>query len=312
MSHGRKIGLLLAALALCVNAVEGSGPHPDRFDRSAALKRLAELTSARSYFNASAELSRLRQKYPDDAAVLLAAARLHRDMGLVTSAENEYLMALQRQPDLAEACLALSNIYLQKLDVRNALNYAHRAFNLRPTTQTRLALVSALVGAGKLGEANSELAQLLKSDGTNAQVQYMAYELSLSMNRNSEALRYLEAAVTSSPTNIPWLLELSDLYKDSGDYPYARSTLEHVLSLDPNSADALNKLAIVYEFYLHDYEKATAQYRKILSLDPDSVTALAGLDRCRMKENDIAGALKFQLRAMLSYLSSLLGKAQTE
>ena len=38
--------------------------------------------------------------------------------------------------------------------------------------------------------------------------------------------------------------------------------------------------------------------RSILEIDPDSVTAMAGLDRCKTKKNDLAGMLKNQLRAL--------------
>jgi Tfp pilus assembly protein PilF len=219
---------------------------------------------------------------------------------------------LARKPDLAEGSIALSNIYLQKLDMPKALNYARRAFSSSPRTETRLGLASALLAAGKLGEAQRELDTLLKSDPKNPQVQYSAYELASSLNETDVAQRHLEAAVNMAAARSDWLIELSDLYKESGDYFDARKTLERALVVDPDSIDALNKLAVIYEFYLHDYDQATEAYHRILSIDSDSVSALAGLDRCKVKKNDISGALKYQLRNVFQDLFSLMGKNQSE
>ena len=296
---------------ICTNTAFATVVPNNSQDRIAGLKKLQEMTGRHEYFMAAAELAELQRRYPSDLDITLAAAKLHQEMGFSAQAEDEYLKVLQARPNLPEACVALSTIYLQKLEVRKALDYARQAFTSSPSTKTRLTLVSALLAAGKVDEANSELQKLLRNDGQNAQVQYMAYELSLSLNRNKDALRYLEAAINIAPSSAEWLVELSDLYKESGEYHYARNALERVLSIDPASIDALNKLAVIYEFYLHDYDKAIMQYRKILAHDPDSVTALAGLDRCRIKKNDIAGAIKVQLRAMLSNLSNM-GKGQSE
>jgi len=304
MSVRRLLSVSLFVISACSAPAFAAQPKAAAPNRADSLKKVEQLRHDRSYFVAGPLVDKLLAGYPGDVSVLMAAARLHCDMGLAARAEGEYIQVLQRTPD-PEACTALSNIYLQKLDMPQALNYARRAFVSHPGTETRLGLVSALLAAGKFGEAQRELNTLLKTARNNAQVQYSAYELEVSLNDNKAALKHLEAAVAMSPGRAPWLIELSDLYKENGDYMYARRALEHALEADPTSLDAFSKLAVIYEFYLHDYDQAISQYHRILSLEPDSVSALAGLDRCQVKKNDIAGALKNQLHSFAIGVKSL-------
>lgn len=306
------IGIMLAVLATPVFAAQMPTATSASVSREPSLKQLAQLTAARSYFAADAEANKLLQRYPNDLDVLLAAARLHRDMGLSARAEAEYLKVLQRKPDLPEACAELSSIYLQKLDISKALNYAQRAFNTSPKSETQLAYATALLAAGKFREVDRELRNLLKTDPENPQVQYIAYELAISLNEHAQAQKYLESAVNMAPTRADWLIELSELYKEAGEYVYARKSLERALMVDPGSLEALNKLAVIYEFYLHDYDKAMDQYKNILQIDQESVTALAGLDRCKVKKNDLAGAMKFELQSILTDLFNVFNKSHID
>jgi tetratricopeptide (TPR) repeat protein len=277
------------------------------------LAELRSLADGHSYYAAAKLLANMTSVYGNDPELLLVAARLHHDMGLSAKSESEYLQVLAQRPQLADACVELSNIYLQKLEMPKALEYARRAYAADPTsTSTRLALTSALLATGKLGEAGGELEKLLRSDPNNAQVQYSSYELSRTLNKDTEARRHLEAAVVLAPGRPDWLIELSELYKNEGDYRDARRMLESALAVQPTSVEALNRLAIIFEFYLHDYDEAIEQYKRILGTDPEYVSALAGIDRCRIKKNDLAGAIKMQIQAFVNRTLALFSKSQPE
>ena len=80
-----------------------------------------------------------------------------------------------------------------------------------------------------------------------------------------------------------------------------------LLSVDPYSIEALYKLAVLLEFYRHDYDAAITIYQRLIQIDPDYVAALTGLDRCKAKKNDIAGQLKLGLwRTLESFRQSLI------
>jgi tetratricopeptide (TPR) repeat protein len=113
----------------------------------------------------------------------------------------------------------------------------------------------------------------------------------------------LERSIKLDPADSKYWLELSDLCKSMGDYQGARYNLIRVLNFDSTSIAALTKLAVLYEFNFHDYQKAIDEYQHILSIDPDSVTALVGIDRCKQKSGDLAGIMKDSLWRMLRGVS---------
>lgn len=274
-------------------------PNPPVLPSASKEKTLSEadsLTKARSFFRANVLIQRLRKAYPNDAAVALAAARLFSEMGLVSDAETEYSKALQFNSSSAEALCALSEISLQKLAPRKALEFARRACGVEPTSaRSRVALVNALVACDMLKEADSESGQLLHDYPNNAAVHYAVYKLNFTRGQLGTAQSQLQAALKLFPNNFAWRLDLADVCQQQGDREGARRALRQALGIDPYSVEAKTKMAIVLEFYFHDYDGAIEQYDSVLDLDSQSVTALAGVNRCRTKKNDIAAAIKFQL-----------------
>jgi tetratricopeptide (TPR) repeat protein len=112
-----------------------------------------------------------------------------------------------------------------------------------------------------------------------------------------EARHELENAIRIDPTNGQWLLDLSELCQLQHDFGEAKACLQRAINSDPNSLDKINRMAILQEYCFHDYDEARQQFQKILQIDPDSVSAIAGLDRCKAKENDLAAILKDQIRS---------------
>jgi tetratricopeptide (TPR) repeat protein len=277
--------------------------------RDSILKEIDSLTANHSYFKATALLDKLHQRSGNDIDVVLASARLYRDMGLLARSEAEYKRALAINPSSTESLVALSDMCLQALDTRRALSYARQAYSTNPhATDAQVALTTALIARGNLMEADQELSKLLSSNPNNAQIQHVAYTLALKREQLPKAQRRLEEAIRLAPLRPDWLIDLSELYKAQGEYGNCRHALEKALSIDSYSLEALNKLAQVDEFYLHDYDKAIEEYKNILSIDSDSVTALAGLDRCKVKKNDLAGVLRFQLQNLSSATYSFFTK----
>ena len=121
-----------------------------------------------------------------------------------------------------------------------------------------------------------------------------------------KARQQLEAALKLDPSNGPWLLDLSELCEMQGDYAMANQCLQRALYADPLSVDKLSRMATLQEYFLQNYDQAIEQYKRILAIDPNSVSALAGLDRCKARKNDLAGILKIQIRALAARLFKLL------
>jgi len=298
--HLKQAVALLTAFGLWQSlvfaAVQNNGA--EMAAKNAQLKQLFELTQTRSYQKARLVADKLLKDYPNDFDIHLAVAALYRDMGQVSSAESEYKRVLKIAPRASDAMVALSQISMQKLDTEQALQWARLAANTSPrSTTARLALLRALVDCGLLREGEELVNELLKQNADDPDIQYAAYKFYLRQGNLSRAQEHIESAIKAGPARFDWLVDLSDVCKAEGDYAHAQIYLEKALNHDPYSIDALNKLAIVLEFFTHDYDHAIEIYQRILSIDPESVTALAGLDRCKVKKHDLASALRLQIRS---------------
>ena len=262
------------------------------------LARLEMLISSHSFLEANDLLDQLTAANPGDVDVRIVAAKLYREMGMLARSRVEYQQLAMAYPTRVEPLIALSQMYLLYLDPRSALSNARKAVKLAPHNKdARIALVSALVAGSYLKEADEQLSILTRANAGDAEVHYVAYKLMMERGQLEQARHELENAIRIDPGNGQWLLDLSELCKLQHDYGEARACLERAINSDPNSLDKIDKMAILQEYCFHDYDEAKEQYKRILQIDPDSVSAIAGLDRCKAKENDIAAILKDQIRS---------------
>ncbi|HEY9679068.1 MAG TPA: tetratricopeptide repeat protein [Drouetiella sp.] len=267
---------------------------------SEGLKQLISLTEAQSYGKAANLFEKLIEQDPQNAQLRLAGAKLFRQMGMFARSMSEYKKLAMDSPKMIEPIVALSQMSMEYLNIPEALSYARRAVAMDPSDKNaRIALCSALIASDYLKPAEDELGKLQKERGNDPQINYVAYKLNLKRGQLANARQQLESAVKLAPNNAQWLLDLSELCKQQGDYDEATQCLQRAMKVDPYSVDKLNRMAIMQEYFLHDYDAATAVYKQILEIDPESVSALAGLDRCRAKKNDIAALFKTELRSWI-------------
>ena len=270
--------------------------------QNSELQTAETLIRARSFIKARKILDHLLQKEPDNYQARLDEAQLLRSMGLFARSHEDYEKLNQENPAAEKPLIALSEMALESLNPRQALKLARQAVGVAPSSlATHLCLVNALIATSAYHEAEGMLNDLRISHPDNAEVDYLLYKLALKQHQLSQARSWLERSLYLDPSNWQRFFELSELCKNMADYYGAKANLERVLTMDPTSVDALTKLAVIYEFNFHDYEQAARQYQLILSADPDSVTALAGIDRCKQKSNDLAGVMKDALWRFLRH-----------
>jgi len=269
-------------------------------DKAGELAELKRLVKRASFSEARELLKNLLQKYPGDADVHLAAADLYAGIGSSGAAIDEYKKALALEPSNIKSHIALAQIDLANGSASEAVEQAHLALAIAPGSQAaQLVLVNALLKIGDSREAEVVLKQILKQNGglsvKNADVAYTAYQFYRKRRQFFIAQSYLDKAIALQPKQYQWLLDKADICQSVGEHAMAKQALEQLLAVDPYSIEALYKLAVLLEFYQHDYDAAASVYEKLIKIDPDYVAALTGLDRCRAKKNDVAGQLKLGL-----------------
>lgn len=266
-----------------------------------ALKAIDGLIADGSLLAARSKIETLLNSYPDDCAVALSAARLYQKMGLSAFAIIQYEKTRRAKPMLLEPLVALSKLHLENLSTELAVELARRAVQMDPSSRdARLALVSALLAEQSVKLAKIQADALEQRFPNDPDVDHALAGVAQGFGENKRAVDLLEKAVEARPSELPWQLELVDLYIANQCYEKARSVLSSILLREPQSFEGLERLAHLDEFYLHDYMSARDSYRKILSVFPDSASAQAGIDRCLVKQGDLALNLRNFIRRLLN------------
>lgn len=228
-------------------------------------------------------------------------ADLLRLTGRTDEAISEYQQVALLAPANPEPLIALSELYLQNLQLQKSLSAAREAVAIKQdSVVARLALASVLLKTDQLAEADRQIARLITLSPGNPEVQLLLYRLDRKKGDLEGARKALEFVMAKAEKKDPsWQVELADLKEAEGAYAEARKYLESVIQADPGFIEARYRLARLLEFRYHDYIASAAAYKDILRLSPQSSDALSGLERSRRKQRDIAFRLKSAIRQLM-------------
>jgi len=99
---------------------------------SVGIKRLIALTKAHSYIKANNLLDQMIEVDPSNPQLRLAGAHLYRKMGLFARSMSEYKQLMRADPNLIEPVIALSQMYMEYLNLPQALSLARVAVGIDP------------------------------------------------------------------------------------------------------------------------------------------------------------------------------------
>lgn len=256
---------------------------------AAQLRSVDLLIAQGSLLPARSAVEELLGRHGEDAAVALSAARLYTKMGLSAFAIVQYEKVRRLKPLMLEPLVALSRLHLENLSTELAVRLAREAVTMEPASrEARMALISALLAGQSVRQARIQAEALGHMYPDDAEVDHALSEVARAYGENARSLELMLNAVNSRPAEASWQMELADLYIANQKYEKAREVLNGVLARDPQSLRALERLAHLNEFYLHDYMAARRCYAQIKSALPDSSSAQAGMDRCLVKQGDLA------------------------
>ena len=126
-----------------------------------------------------------------------------------------------------------------------------------------------------------------------ALVQYGRAELLAREKRNTEAVAFLEQIVEQYPASLlvdDALMRIAGLQSEAGLYSSAIASYNRLLTQFKEHSIALDRARFgvgeVYEFGLHDKEKAIAEYETLLAEHPRSVLAGVARKRIRLLRGD--------------------------
>ncbi len=225
---------------------------------------------------AAATAEQALELYPDDDAVVLAAAHLATVTGNRVQGKTAGELAqeiLEQDPDNPDAIFIRAEDAVVRKDWDTAYSSTSRLMELGAVNlDRRLLHVEACLGAGRVGEAQREIQPLyeqyrdsdevkelyirtLAAAGSRGEVRsliasllpsassqlksFLYYQRGLLAASDADKLADLRQSLTANPRNSDSLFELYKYYFDRQDYRKAQYYLKQVVALSPNDEQML-------------------------------------------------------------------------
>ena len=260
---------------------------------------------------ATEQLKRIASAWPDWDEPELRLADLLRRQGHAQAATDRYRTTLERNPDRAEALLALGAIFLTSGDViqaepllrrccasqsldahawhawglalllmgrsEEALETLQRAHGMDATNSLcGVHLADAFQAAGRATDAATMLEIAAQADPCNTG-RLVAWATALAhCGRRDQAIDVLEAAVLLAPDNQVAAAVFADMLARTTRQSDAEQALRRALTLDPCNSDATMALSVVL-MRLHRFSEAVALLRQLLDICDACIPALCNL-----------------------------------
>ena len=252
-------------------------------DAGGYVERAQRLRENRLFTVALAELERAIEINPRLTTAYLAMGDIYRDTGEYAKAETSYATAAGLEPRNFDAQYhwGLSLQLLSRLP--EAVAAYLRSLSIRPddfNANLNIATAYMQLGEARTGMKFAQAAVRLKPDDGAARVNLGAIYAALGEHQ-SAVLEYQQAAEVMD-LNPQLLLNLADSLAKIERLQEAQNTLEQLIATSP-SAVSHERMGSVL-FRLQQYEPSLAEFRKALELDPDYYPALNGVGVCLLNK----------------------------
>jgi tetratricopeptide (TPR) repeat protein len=215
-------------------------------------------------------------------------------MTAINNQLTRYLDFLKSDPDNAELLTRTIDLCIEARELARARELLDRALPLRPD-DPRLHFYRAIIAidAHNFVDAEEVLARLLASGIDNAGVRYNLGLCQLHNHAPQRAFETLQVFTEQMPEHAPQAkLLLARAIHHLGDLDAAQQQIEHYLAIDPDSAEALGYLALLFLDGDADNEMCREAALRALRRDADNSEALIVLGTLALEQFELAEAEK--------------------
>lgn len=244
------LSLTKAALGECKAALPGLTVNADSV--GPVLYRLAGLSAVKCYSlakdhaAASSLLQRLEARFPSDADVLYAAAKLHMTaFNDATFAMFERVPASYRVHELSAEIFETENRYSDAVaEYRKAIAVNPNAPELHFHLGRAILLQSHNPEA--LQQAGAEFRAELKVSPEDSASEFQLGQIAQAQGKSADARLHFERAVSLSPTFVQALIALGKIHLQNKQYAEAISALKRATQVQPGNETAHYALFTTY------------------------------------------------------------------
>ena len=241
------------------------------FDAGVSLNYVAFLQRRGNVERAEDILTQLAQRWPNNVVVLsaLADVRLARQNWIGAQQIAEKIRQIGDRQALSDQILAAAlsgqGKYSDSIKILESAQAAAPA-----AAQPMAALVSTLVRAKKLDEAESFLQTALKTNPANAEAHVLLGSVQLVKNAPDQAVQSFRTAIERQPKDMVGYSALANFYLANKKLDEAEKVIRAGLQQQPDSSVMHMAYAGVLE-QKGDFDAAIAEYEILLKQDPGSL-----------------------------------------
>ena len=207
--------------------------------------------------------------HPEYVPLLLEAARLYQENGLITRSIELYERALAEEPLNAQALTGQAANYARLGFYSKARTFYDKFFELTPTVSPYyLALyASTFLQQRNYEQAFIHITQALEQENTNPDFWRLSAEARRGLNMNKEALLDLQTAIMLAPERSDFLAYKALWLYEAGAYDSSLQTAEQILHKSPDNNLALFVQALNWQKQ-GNQTRARAQLTQIAKATP--------------------------------------------
>ena len=225
----------------------------------------------RNTASASSFLQDALRLYPDDEAVMLAAAQVCYESGMTLNGKTGrdlILQVLARSPNNAEALSLLVTDYIDSFDWQDAVSTAERFAAVSQGERSSLLLARAYSGSGQTGRALSIMRDLYSKNPSDEEIADLYLEVLIDSGDSAQARRIIDSMMPNASPSLQSRLyyHLSRLQTDPDQ---ELSSLRSSLLTDPRNSSALFAMYAWY-FRMGDYRRAQYYLKQVAAINPQN------------------------------------------
>jgi tetratricopeptide (TPR) repeat protein len=272
-------GLLAEAIPLFEKAVTATPDSPD------VLGELGYWLTVADQPEKALPILEKADRLQPSAQSALRLGNVRRDLADPQGAEREYRRALELQPSMNPARVALGNLLRRRGDVKEAvalLELAAQAGSNEERSRALVALGSAMIAGGRRDAAERSFDRAISYAPARAEVRIGIARAWLATGRKEDATRALAvlARATELAPDLPAIwYALGRAREKLGDGPGAFDAYDRVFRLDPANLPA-RKRVIRLAVQTRDFARARHESERLVAeapRDPDNLLIAAGV-----------------------------------
>ncbi|MFC1493104.1 tetratricopeptide repeat protein, partial [candidate division KSB1 bacterium] len=230
----------------------------------------------------------IRERFLDDYSYF-RAGRIYENFNEYDRAEEEYLKALEKNPENRASHYSLGTIYSNKKDYEKARDQFLEVVKYDPENAiVRTDLGSVYLTLKDYDNAEEQFKEAIRIEPDHAPAHHNLASLYIIKNDPENAIAEYKKAIEVADQFqdvVGAHFNLGGLYLTQKDYTKAKTEFEKVIELDPGNTNAYSNLGIIYE-QLGDRRKAEEMYTRITETEPESVEGYNELGKLYFDRKD--------------------------